>query len=108
MENRKKAKALMLCFILSGCQHYISFWMSPKKIDLSDRKMYKSKMCMTIHSYDTHYPLCPNQKCRDQWSELLERYKRYKDGNNRSRNFYLKECRLKKGEPKLIFNDENE
>jgi hypothetical protein len=90
--------SVIILLYVTSCQYYRDFWTPPKKIDLSDRKMYKSKPCGRIHQYDTRYPLCPNQKCRDQWNAVLINHGKNYGGEHW--NFYLKECRLKKGEPK--------
>ncbi len=52
----------MVIVFCTNCQYYRDFWIPPEKINLSNRKMYKSKHCSRIHQYDTHYPLCPNQE----------------------------------------------
>lgn len=69
---KKIISSLVIMFCISGCHYYLDFWMPSEKIDLSDRKLYgNNKFCAHIFLYDTHYPLCPNQKCKNQWNKYL-------------------------------------
>jgi hypothetical protein len=85
--------SIFILFFMTSCQYYLDFWIPPEKIDLSDRKLHKSKRCKTIHLYDTHYPLCPNQKCRDQWNRRLKYYGANYGNGVLNWEFYLQECR---------------
>lgn len=59
--------------LLSNCNYYIDFWIPKKSIDLSDRQLHGNrKFCSPIFLYDSHFPLCPNQQCKNQWNTYLE------------------------------------
>ena len=97
---RRKISSILILLLLTSCQYYISFWTPPEKIDLTDRKMYKNDLCMTTQIYDARYPLCPNQKCRNQLSKILEKRKKsyinyYKNNGIQIWNMHLKDCREK-------------
>ena len=91
--NKKIIGSIIIIICLTNCQYYRDLWIPPEKIDLSNRKMYKSKPCSRIHQYDTHYPLCPNKKCKDQWDRDLKYYGENYGNGELNWNFYLKECR---------------
>ena len=83
----------MVIVFCTSCQYYTDFWVPTEKINLSNRKMYKSKHCEHIHWYDTHYSLCPNQKCKDQWDRYLFSMAGATKHRANNWDFYLKECR---------------
>lgn len=89
--SRKIISSIIFIICMTSCQYYRDLWIPPEKIDLRDRKMYKSKPCSPIHYYDIRYPLCPNQKCRDQLNNYLKYYG--EDYGGKHWDFYLKECR---------------
>jgi hypothetical protein len=85
--------SLIIIVFITSCQYYTDFWIPPEKINLSNRKMYKSKHCEHIHWYDIHYSLCSNQKCKDQWNKYLLNKSNATKHHANNWNFYLKECR---------------
>lgn len=91
--SKKIISSIIIIVCLTSCQYYRDVWTPPEKIDLSNRKMYKSKPCSRIHQYDTHYPLCPNQKCKDQWDRDLKYYGENYGNGVLNWKFYLQECR---------------
>ena len=90
--------SIIIIICMTNCQYYRDLWIPPEKIDLSNRKMYKSKHCSRIHQYDTRYPLCPNQKCKEQWNRDLKYYGENYGNGELNWSFHLKECRKLKDE----------
>ena len=94
---------LIALLFLTNCQYYTDFWIPNKKIDLSDRKLYGNrKFCAPIFLYDTRYPLCSNQKCKNQWNNYLESmseaYTQGQDSETKKLNWNsrLESCREKR------------
>ena len=79
---------LLTLVFLDGCVYYVDLWQGGKSFNYSG--YFNAKACGRIIDYHLHYPYCPNQKCKEQWSAHLENG--FKGYTLEQKNNRIQEC----------------